>query len=68
MSQWLRHWSYKVEAQKNEFCCTYQFILNLNQSNIVIDFNGGHHLFVRAYGILLVVVIHIFFTYIKKIG
>ena len=31
-------------------------------------YNGGHHLFVGIYGLLLAIVIHLCFTNIKEIG
>ena len=39
-----------------------------NQSIIVSSFNGGHHLCVRVYWLLLADVIHICFTHIREIG
>ena len=31
-------------------------------------YKGGHHLSMRIYGLLLAIVTHLFFTYIREIG
>ena len=68
MTQWIRNWSHKSKEKLDKFCYT-SFYIQIKINQILYHvFNGGHHLCVTIYGLLLAIVIYICFTYIREIG